>query len=229
MIKSEFTANDLKAALQCSLFKYCDDDTVSNYLNSIGVNVYDFTANEFIPPEIRRLSYSIIISGSVKIFTRDNGGNSVLLNVVNQHEVFDIAALTGERGHTPVSVVKTAGKCRILFIPTCKIENLMSDYPGIAANCFKFFCGRIEFLNKKIRTLACGTSEQKLVDFLLNEFYQENGRFLVRVKSCVELSDRLNVSRASLYRAIALLEDEGIILHSGRMIVITDMEKLQNR
>lgn len=227
MVKSEFTANDLEAVLQCKLFKYCDDDKIINYLNNIDAKVYDFSGNEFIPFDIRHNAYSIIISGSVKIFSKDNGDNPILLNVVNRYEAFDIASLTDDEKHVPLSMVKTAGKCRIIFIPTCKIEALMRDYPEIAANCFKFFCERIEFLNNKIRMLSCGTSEKKLADFLLNEFYQEQGEFLVHIKSCIELSNRLNLSRASVYRAFNMLETEGIILRRGKIIVIKDIEKLQ--
>lgn len=229
MRKTELSPDILSKAMQCSLFKFCDEAKVNHYLENIGAYACDFDSGEVIPAELRRSAYGIIISGSVKIFSGDRSDNSFLMNVVSECEPFDIAALAGSEERQPISVIAAAGRCLILFVPTCPTAEFMRDYPEIAANCFKFFCGRIEFLNQKIRSLSCGGSNQKLVNFLLNEFYCENGKFLVRIKSCVELASKLNVSRASLYRAMDALQDEGIISHNGKTIVITDIAKLQGR
>lgn len=215
--------------MKCSLFKFCDSEKVNDYLENIGAFVCDFNSGDTIPTELRRSAYGIIISGSVKIFSGEHSGNSFLMNIISEGEPFDIAALTGSKARQPVSSITTAGRCRILFVPTCPINDLMHDYPEITANCFRFFCERIEFLNQKIHSLSCGSSNQKLVNFLLHEFYCENGKFLVRIKSCVELASKLNVSRASLYRAMDALQEDGIISHNGKMIEITDINRLQEQ
>lgn len=229
MKKTELNSEVLDKAMECSLFKFCDSEKVSNYLKDIGAYVCDFDSGEIIPAELRRSAYGIIISGSVKIFSGERHSNSFLMNVVSECQPFDISALIDVDERQPVSVITTAGRCCILFIPTCPIAKFMLDYPEIAANCFRFLCGRIEFLNQKIHSLSCGSSNQKLVNFLLNEFYLEDGKFMVRIKSCVELADRLNVSRASLYRSMDTLENEGAISRNGKIIVITDITKLQER
>lgn len=226
VIKSEWNANDFHTARECVLFDGCGEDTVRAYLDSSGVDVYDFAGGEAVPNALRTHCWAVVMLGSVKIFS--GGENAVLLNVVGRSETFDIAALTGGRGNVPPSAVVTAGRCRIAFIAACDIETLMRDYPHIAANCFRFCSGRILFLNRRIHTLSCGSVESRLADFLLNEFYQEDGSFLVKLKSCVELADRLGVSRASLYRALGALENAGVIFRSGKRITILDMERLQN-
>ena len=225
MVKSEWNANDFNIAANCCLFNGCSEDTVRDYLESSGVNVYDFSGGETVAQELRAHCWAVVLMGSVKIFSGGENG-SVLLNVVGRGEIFDIAALTGRRGGGPLSVAVTVGKCRILFVTACDIMALMRDYPHIAANCFGFFTERIDFLNRRIHTLSCGSAEGRLADFLLNEFCQEDGRFLVKLKSCVELADRLGVSRASLYRALGALEDAGVIVRSGKQITILDMELL---
>ena len=227
LMKNELTDCDLKAVLKCTLFENCSENDVIDYLNGAGVRLCDFAAGEIISPQLRGSSYGVVLSGSVRIFTNE-GGSCVLLNTVNQYEAFDIAALAGENGRVPLSTVKTAGKCRIMFVPALKIDQLMAQYPAVAANCFRFLCGRIGFLNKRIRTLACGTSEQKLADFLLNEFCLDNGKYFVKIKSRSELATRLNLSRASLYRAIDSLEADGIITQDGKSIIISNMERLKN-
>lgn len=227
MKKIELADNIMKRVLKCSLFEFCPGEKAVDYLKNIGAYACDFDAGEYIPAELRCRSYGIVISGSVRIFSNDNGGSSFLMNVVSECEVFDISSLTGNTERVPLSVIKTAGKCRIVFVPTCPIANLMKNYPEIAANCFRFFCGRIEFLNKKIRAISCGTSDRKLANFLLNEFCCENGKRIVRIKSCVELASKLNLSRASLYRAMDTLTESGIISHEYKLIMIKDLPRLQ--
>ena len=82
--------------------------------------------------------------------------------------------------------------------------------------------------NRKIHTLSRATAEQKLADFLLSEFGVEGEKATVRIKSCVELAVRLNLSRASLYRALGTLEQSGMILRSGKLIELMDVPALQN-
>lgn len=226
LVKSEWNANDFNTALGCTLFDGCSEAAVRDYLNVSGVNVYDFSGGEEVPGELRAHCWAIVMHGSAKIFSGGEGG-CVLLNVAGKGEIFDIVALTGHREGVPLSTVITAGKCRIAFIEACGIEVLMRDYPSIAANCFAFLTGRVGFLNQRIHTLSRGSAESKLADFLLNEFYQEDGRLLVKLKSCVELADRLGMSRASLYRALGTLEDSGVISRSGKRITILDRERLQ--
>lgn len=127
-----------------------------------------------------------------------------------------------------MSEVRAAGKCRVAFIGAMDTMLLMSEFPKVAANCMAFFCGRIAFLNRKIHTLSRATAEQKLADFLLSEFGVEGEKATVRIKSCVELAVRLNLSRASLYRALGTLEQSGMILRSGKLIELMDVPALQN-
>ena len=70
--------------------------------------------------------------------------------------------------------------------------------------------------------------KRKLADFLLSEFTTDSGTPEVTVKSCAELATRLNLSRASLYRAFGQLEQSGMITRSGKTIVLTDVSALQN-
>ncbi len=226
MVKSEITANDFNTALTCRLFEGCGEDEVKKFWAASAVSVCDFAGGEEIPLSLRDSHWGIVLCGSVRIFSGGDGG-AVLLNVVGRREPFDIASLTGRRSATPQSRVTAAGKCRIAFLTAMELTVLMSDYPRIAANCFVFFTNRIAFLNGRLHTLSCGSAEGKLANYLLSEFTHEGGSCTVRLKSCVELADRLGVSRASLYRALGALEESGVISRAGKVITICDLEALQ--
>ena len=225
MVKSEWNANDDSAAARCCLFHGCAPDEVKTFLQSSGVAVCEVAGGETVPHSLREQCWSIVLRGSVRIFS-DGEGGAALLNVVGTGEPFDIAALTGTRSAFPRASAITAGRSRIAFIKACDVNALLRDYPTVAANCLAFFTGRIAFLNRKIHTLSCGSAEGKLADFLLTEFRCEGDSLVVRVKTCVELASRLNMSRASLYRALGSLEERGAIARDGKRIVLLKPEAL---
>lgn len=228
MNAEKFTPEDLQAVSVCRLFDGCTDDEIRRFLDDSGVNVCSFRGGEVLPSEVRAGSWGIVIAGSVRIFSGDEGGGAMLLNVVSSGQPFDISSLAGCKGSPVMSEVRAAGKSRIAFVGAMDTMRLLKDYPGVGANCMGFFCGRIAFLNRKIHTLSRATAEQKLADYLLSEFSAEGGRAEVRVKSCVELAVRLNLSRASLYRALGILEQSGCIARNGKSIELLDVAALQN-
>ena len=225
MVKIERNAHDDSTAARCCLFKGCAPKDAASFLSASGVTIFEFTGGETIPVALRENCWAIVLCGSVRIFS-DNEGGTALLNIVGSGEPFDIAALTGRCAAMPASSAIAAGRCRVAFVRACDVNVLLKEYPRVAANCLAFFTGRIAFLNRKIHTLSCGSAEGKLADFLLTEFRCEDDGLVVRVRSCVELAGRLNISRASLYRALGTLEERGAIARSGKRIVILDPDAL---
>ncbi len=228
MNSGKMSVEDYAAAAGCQLFKGCADDEIKSFFDRSGVNVISFAGGDTVSPEMRANGWAIVISGSVRIFSGSESGGTMLLNVVGSGQPFDISSLAGCAGSPVMSEVRAAGKCRVAFIGAMDTMLLMSEFPKVAANCMAFFCGRIAFLNRKIHTLSRATAEQKLADFLLSEFGVEGEKATVRIKSCVELAVRLNLSRASLYRALGTLEQSGMILRSGKLIELMDVPALQN-
>ncbi|MBQ9901846.1 MAG: Crp/Fnr family transcriptional regulator [Clostridia bacterium] len=219
---------DWETAAGCGLFAGCERQEIDFFLEESGVTIRAFAGREIIPYEQRAKCWSIVVSGSVRIYSGDDAGGEILLNVVGAGQPFDIAALAcGEDNPVP-SVVKSAGKCRVAFIGTMALPLLMERYPKVAANVMEFFCGRIAFLNRKIHTLSRGTAERRLADWLLAEFSADGGKPEVTVRSCSELAVRMNLSRASLYRALGILEQSGLISRTGKRIELLDVAALQN-
>ena len=228
MKKSEPTAEDYASLEKCRLFSGCDGEKIRDFLEESGIKVLNFTGRETLQQEIRSDCWGIVLSGSVRIYSGVDGEGEMLLNVVGASQPFDIAVLAGCRPNPVMSEIKTAGKCRIAFIGTLEPTHLMECYPKVAANVMEFFCGRIAFLNRKIHTLSRGTAERKLADYLLSEFTADSGTPEVVIKSCTELAVRLNLSRASLYRALGLLEQSGMISRTNKVIALLDLPSLQS-
>ena len=99
------------------------------------------------------------------------------------------------------------------------VDRLLAEHSQIRENYLRYLTGRIRFLSGRLQTLAQPGAEGKLARYLL----ASGG------SSCpaTELCQRLGVSRASLYRAFAALEDSGLIRRTGKTITVIDPAGLE--
>ena len=228
MKQTEPTGEDYSNMQKCRLFDGCTAEEIRRFLDESEVKVCHFTGRETVAPALRSGGWGIVLSGSVRIYSGADGEGEMLLNVAGALQPFDIASLAGMTSNPVTSEIKSAGRCRVAFIGAMEPAVLMERYPKIAANVMVFFCGRIAFLTRKIHTLSRGTAERRLADYLLSEFTTDSGKPEVSIKSCAELAVRLNLSRASLYRALGILEQSGVIARNGKIITILDLAALQS-
>ena len=101
---------------------------------------------------------------------------------------------------------------------------LISIEPDVSMNVIKFLAGRVSFLNKKIATLSNTSAEEKLSVFLLEQYREHGAEFSI---NCKKVSEALSLGRASLYRALKQLEDEGTIKYDTKKIYINDPKGLE--
>ena len=104
------------------------------------------------------------------------------------------------------------------FLPDYMEEaELIESEPGAAIGFAAYLSARIRFLTRRIEALTAGDSASKLLSYLLER--EQDGK--VDIQSCAELARRLDVGRASLYRALDSLETSGDIRREGKKIFIT--------
>ena len=97
------------------------------------------------------------------------------------------------------------------------LDTLLAGHTHIRENYLRYLTGRIRFLSGRLQSLTQSGAEGKLARYLLSA--ARDG-----VLSCpaTQLSQRLGISRASIYRAFAALEEGGLITRTGKTIRITD-------
>ena len=100
----------------------------------------------------------------------------------------------------------------------------MAD-PRAMANYVRFLTQRIQFLNRKIRYLTAGSAERRLALYLLSEIPKENVPTRLEL-TAVSLADLLDLGRASLYRAMDRLTEDGFLVRSGREFCLLHRDKL---
>lgn len=162
-------------------------------------------------PECFCRCLGVVLSGRVRVSRRE-----LFVAVLEKGDWFGAAALFNDREEFP-STLTALNECTVLFIPQQVVAQLMHRWPTAGENYVRYLSGRIGFLSDRLNSLAAGTAQEKVEQFLLRSA-GENGE--VRL-SATGVAQALGLGRASVYRAFGVLEQRGVITREGKNILIT--------
>ena len=143
----------------------------------------------------------------------------LVVSTLERGDLFGAAALYNRRTRYETTITALED-CAAAFFPQELVSRLMAESPAACANYIRYLSERIHFLSRKVEGLTAPSVTGKLARWLL-----ETGRTEGRCPA-TELSHRLDVSRASLYRAFEVLEGAGAIRRTGKLVQTADREAL---
>ena len=228
MVTKPYTMEKLHAIMQASpLFHNL---TQEDRLYLTGSQETEFTVDVFSSGEEipsvqngeRRLI--LILEGNGIIYSL-NDDHSVILKTIGPSDVFGVSILFSDE--PPVSVVRAKGTLTALCLSASTILGLLDRNADFRMRYISFLSSRICFLNRRIASYTAGSAERRLAIYLSTLPMDENGSIRIDL-SMTALAAHLDVSRASLYRALDRLSKEGLLLHDGRSIRIPDRNALSS-
>lgn len=171
----------------------------------------------YTPHRFRRC-LGVLLSGRVQV-----SKDALVVSVLSAGDLFGAAALFT---HSPdyATTLTALAPCRLVLFPQEGVERLVQDSPRFAVNYIRYLSGRIQFLSGRLDTVSAGTAEGKLAQYLLSAA-GEDGQVAI---SATQLSARIGVGRATLYRAFETLERGGAIAREGKVIRILRREALRH-
>lgn len=173
-----------------------------------------YTADSF------RRSIGILTKGTVRAYKP----SGVVLNTLGPGECFGVAALF--RPVTEyVATVRAKTSAEVVFITDEQLAALFGVFPRAAINYISFLSGRIDFLNRKIDSFTTPTTAAGLSLHLLEH---GSGGSVTVSGGYSDLARRLNMGRASLYRSLDQLEQQGVIRREEKTIHILKPDALRS-
>lgn len=167
--------------------------------------------DELLSPSHDGRTMGMILTGSAAV----NKGRAVISTLV-PGDIFGAVTLFSDEP-SPATTVTARVECSAVFFEKDAIAQLIEREPGAAVGFAAYLSARIRFLTRRIEALTAGDSASKLLSYLLER--EQAGE--VDIQSCAELARRLDIGRASLYRALDSLETSGDIRREGKKIFIT--------
>lgn len=219
-----FNIEDFELVMRTVLFRGTAEGSLQRILNVSGYELeeYEKDAVVYSPTDFKR-SLGIILGGQLRVTKENADGREIVMSTLYRGDMFGAAALfNGE--HEFQTTITAVENSRIVFFSQRIIMRLIEREPKIAENYIKYLSERIVFLNKKIYFLTSGTAEQRLSSFLLNNLSKYD--FGKLPMPMTEIAASLNISRASLYRALDTITESGAVEKKGRLMRIVDEGKL---
>jgi CRP-like cAMP-binding protein len=182
----------------------------------------------FIAGEEARGLY-VIVEGAVRAFRESLDGREQVIHVeragatVAEVPVFD-------DGPFP-STVAAEEPTVVLFIDKRDVRRLCLEYPQIGLAALKVLAGRLRRCAELVETLSLREVGQRLARFLLAEARSKGARDgpalrLALSQTNQQIAARVGSVREVVSRALARLQNDGLIAIEGRALTIPDERKL---
>ena len=152
-------------------------------------------------------------------------GNGILLRDFNKGDIFGVEALFIEDAES-FGVVLAESSGEALLLPIEVVRTLMQTQPQTAVNYIRYLARRIVYLNNKISSLSSGGAIRRVATHIISASRPDMlGRPAYPVNFS-RLTQSLGISRASIYRALDILSENGCLHREGKTVIVDNMERL---
>lgn len=206
------------ASLRSSvLFEGFTEEEIRDLLNRSDYSVATCKSGELLMQKDSSAHVlGIMIKGSACV-KRVQGNGQMHMSRLSEGSVFGAASLfSGESEY--VVDIRCAADCRTILIREEQLVRWMQEDSRILNNYLRYLTGRIRFLNQRLDALTETSVSARIMTYLTCAAKDGN----LSIKSCQELADALCLSRATLYRALDTLSEEGKILRKGKQIILLE-------
>ena len=167
----------------------------------------------------------ILTKGSVRGEMIDYSGRLIKVEDIAAPRAIAPLFLFGEENRYPVEV--TANEpTEVIELPKSSVlslfrknEQFLENYMNLSANYARTLSDKLFFMSFK-------TIRQKLASYLLRLYKQQQQTHITLDRSQQELSDYFGVSRPSLARELAHMQEDGMIIADRKQITILQKEWL---
>lgn len=167
----------------------------------------------------------ILTKGSVRGEMIDYSGRLIKVEDIAAPRAIALLFLFGEENRYPVEV--TANEpTEVIELPKSgvlslfrKNEQFLENYMNLSANYARTLSDKLFFMSFK-------TIRQKLASYLLRLYKQQQQTHITLDRSQQELSDYFGVSRPSLARELAHMQEDGLLIADRKHITILEKEQL---
>ena len=167
----------------------------------------------------------ILTKGSVRGEMIDYSGRLIKVEDIAAPRAIAPLFLFGEENRYPVEV--TANEpTEVIELPKSSVlslfrknEQFLENYMNLSANYARTLSDKLFFMSFK-------TIRQKLASYLLRLYKQHQQTHITLDRSQQELSDYFGVSRPSLARELAHMQEDGLLIADRKHITILQKEEL---
>ncbi|HEX2394233.1 MAG TPA: Crp/Fnr family transcriptional regulator [Bacteroidales bacterium] len=210
---------------ETNIFRGLTGENISALLQDKPFRIRSFEKDEYV-------AYShdpcndmlIVVKGTVRGEMSDFSGKKLKIEDIPAPRPLAVAFIFGRENRFPVDIIANEPS-KIMVIPRDVLIYLLQHSQVVLKNYLNAISSRTQFLSGKIRFLSFKTIREKMANFILNNSRADSNHIVLN-QTQTELADFFGVTRPSLARTLAEMENEGIIRVERKEITIMNKEKL---
>lgn len=219
------------SALQKSvLCRNMSEEQIVNFIETSSISQKEYKKGSIVfSEEDKPTKLYLLMEGKVSICKDTMAGRKILITEITRSgDIFGEVYLYMQVERYNIYAVVQENAQVLEFesdLFARKEGNLESSHIIVFQNLLTLFAQKAFYMNMKLQVISSGTLRQCLVRFILN---QQRGSREVKLQMTREaMADYLNVARQSLSRELSAMQEEGLILVSGKKITILQQELLE--
>lgn len=211
-------AKQEKSLLTSALFSGCDEKQYHVYAQTL--TPVDMTKGQLLTQKASNPKIGLLLDGNIDVCTH----NGVLVMTISAGDYFEIDPLYSNiRPELPMYLrARSAGS--MTFINKEDLTKLIQTDSMIAMNYIGLLSNQLQSLACRFIQVTAPTPSAALGLYLLRSHRDQEVRLQ---NGLAGLARRLNVSRATLYRALSDLEKCGLVFHHEKILRIRDTKRLR--
>ena len=211
--------------LDSPIFKGIEEEEVESLLRQASSRVRSFKAGSVIAlGDDLILSLMIVVSGEVRGEMVDMTGKRIKIEDIKPPMALAAAFIFGPGSRFPVNVVANVDT-EMLIIAKGDFMSMMQTNKQVLSNYLSVVCSKALFLSARLRFLSFRTIKGKLAHYILNLPLKGDSRVILD-KTQEQLADYFGVTRPSLARAMAGMQEDGLFKVKNREIKILNWQAL---
>ncbi|HUK59106.1 MAG TPA: Crp/Fnr family transcriptional regulator [Stellaceae bacterium] len=163
-----------------------------------------------------------VVKGKVRISSIGPDGNQVLLNVMNEGEVFGEIALLDGKERSADAIAMT--DCELLTIDRRDFVPFVRANPEVALRLMSVLCERLRRTTEQIEDMIFLDAPQRIAKKLLQLAGAGNSTINLSQR---ELGSMIGLSRESINKQLAHWQQDGVVRLEQGTIVLVDLDSLR--
>ena len=219
--------NIIKIIKKNQLFSGVSEENIKNISKDIKYYIKTYNNGEIIAHEDDECrSLSLVLSGVVEIQRLYLNGKYIVLNRLNEGDVFGEALVFSKARTYPATVI-SLNESKVLFIDKSDILKILTKEEKVLENFISLLSNKVFILNSKIKSISFKSVRQKVIGYILNEVKEQKSNSIMLKNTKEEIAALLAIPRPSLSRELINLRNLGYIKFDRKKITVLDIESLE--
>ena len=213
--------------MKAPLFQHVSSEAISGFLEKIPYRIESYQEHDIVALQGAPCNHlMVVLKGLLQGQMVNDAGKLVVIEELTPSRLLAPAFLFAPKNELPVNIIAVEPS-EILFISRTDFTEWMQSDKQVLQNFLMLISCRSSFLTDKIMFLSLKNIKNKIADYLLRHLSSPDASTVKLSDTQQEIADRVGVTRPSLARAFAEMEQEGIISIDRKTITINRLQQLR--